>query len=84
MFDVFQLPTMSCEDLPYLMDSIIFHDSQHVYLLNYFHRVSAVSNAQVRGEMYDSGCLGQTGILQISAVTFIFKKANSFQLIFAR
>ena len=25
------------------------------------HRVNAVSNAQVRGDMYDSGCLGQTG-----------------------
>ena len=56
------------------MDGIIFHESQHAYFLIYFHRVSAVSNAQVRGEMYDSGCLGQTGILQILVVTFILNK----------
>lgn len=25
------------------------------------YRINAVSNAQVRGETYDSGCMGQTG-----------------------
>ena len=26
------------------------------------HRINAVSNAQIRGETYGTGCLGQTGI----------------------
>ena len=42
---------------------------QNAYLLMYFHRVNAVSNAQVRGDMYDSGCLGQTGILKSSKIS---------------
>ena len=29
-----------------------------------FIRVNAVSNAQVRGETYNTGCIGQTGIIE--------------------